>query len=86
VSVQLIATIAFGAVVSYSLFTIQHAQELSEKQRDDVDVAATNKKRVISYIKADYRNQRLRTSAAMLSIVGIKAERDIFSRSKISAN
>jgi hypothetical protein len=53
VFVRLIVTIAFGAVVSYSLFTIQHAQELSEKQRDDVDVAAMNKKRVISYIKAE---------------------------------
>jgi len=53
VFVQLVGTIAFGAVVSYSLFTIQHAQELSEKQRGDVDVAAANKKRVISYIKAE---------------------------------
>jgi uncharacterized membrane protein len=53
VFIQLIGTIAFGAVVSYSLFKIQHAQELSEKQRGDVDVAATNKKRVISYIKAE---------------------------------
>ena len=48
VFVQLIGTIAFGAVVSYSRFTIQHAQEMSERQRGDVDVAAANKKRVIS--------------------------------------
>jgi hypothetical protein len=53
VFVQLIGTIAFGAVVSYSLFTIQHAQEISERQRVDVDLAAANKKRVISYIKAE---------------------------------
>jgi len=53
VFVQLIGTIAFGAVISYSLFTIQHAQEASERQRGDVDVAAANKKRVISYIKAE---------------------------------
>jgi len=30
VFVQLIGTIAFGAVVSYSLFTIQHAQEMRD--------------------------------------------------------
>ena len=53
VFVQLIGTIAFGAVISYSLFTIQHAQEASERQRGDVDVAAANKKRVISYVKAE---------------------------------
>jgi hypothetical protein len=53
VFVQLIGTIAFGAVVSYSLFMIQHAQELSEKRRGDMDVTAANKKRVISYIKAE---------------------------------
>jgi hypothetical protein len=53
VFVQLIGTIAFGAVVSYSLFSIQHAQEQSEKQRGDLDVAAANKKRVLGYIKAE---------------------------------
>jgi hypothetical protein len=53
VFVQLIGTIAFGAVVSYSLFTIQHAQEQSEKRSGDMAIAAENKKRVLGYIKTE---------------------------------
>ncbi len=49
--IQLLGTVAFGAVVTYSLYTIQHSQDAQEKQQLDAQVAAENKKRVLGFIR-----------------------------------
>jgi hypothetical protein len=49
--IQLLGTVAFGAVVTYSLYQIQHSQEAEEKQRNESALAASNKTRVLAFIK-----------------------------------
>jgi hypothetical protein len=49
--IQLLGTVAFGAVVAHSLYTIQHSQQEEEKQEQDVKMAAENKKRVLGFIR-----------------------------------
>jgi CHASE3 domain sensor protein len=47
---QLLGTVAFGAVVTYSLYAIQHSQQAEEKLRQDAKTAADNKARVLGFI------------------------------------
>src|SRR6266404_652937 len=49
--IQLLGTVAFGVIVTYSLYQIQHSQEAEEKQRDESALAASNKTRVLGFIK-----------------------------------
>jgi hypothetical protein len=49
--IQLLGTVAFGAVVTYSLYQVQHSQEAKEKQRNETALAASNKTRVLGFIK-----------------------------------
>jgi hypothetical protein len=51
--VQLLGTVFFGDIVTYSLYTIEHSRENQEKRNLELAAAATNKKRVLGYIKEE---------------------------------
>ncbi|SHN86905.1 hypothetical protein [Bradyrhizobium erythrophlei] len=49
--IQLLGSIVFGAIVTYSIYVIEHAQQAEEKHLDDLKLAADNKARVLRFIK-----------------------------------
>jgi hypothetical protein len=51
--VQLLSTVALGAIVTYSLYAIEHSQQAREKEQQDARAASENKKRVLGFIKSE---------------------------------
>jgi hypothetical protein len=51
--IQLLGTVALGAVVTYSLYAIEHSQQAQEKEQQDARIASENKTRVLGFIKSE---------------------------------
>jgi hypothetical protein len=49
--IQLLGSIVFAAIVTYSIYVIEHAQQAEEKHSADLKIAADNKTRVLHFIK-----------------------------------
>jgi hypothetical protein len=49
--IQLLGSIFFAAIVTYSIYVIEHAQQAEEKHIADLTIAAENKNRVLRFIK-----------------------------------
>jgi hypothetical protein len=49
--VQLLGSIILAAIVTYSIYVIEHAQQAEEKRVEDKTIAADNKARVLHFIK-----------------------------------
>ena len=49
--VQLLGSIILAAIVTYSIYVIEHAQQAEEKRAEDQKIAADNKTRVLHFIK-----------------------------------
>jgi hypothetical protein len=49
--IQLLGSIVFAAIVTYSIYIIEHAQQVEEKRIEDQKIAADNKVRVLRFIK-----------------------------------
>jgi hypothetical protein len=49
--IQLLGSIVFAAIVTYSIYVIEHAQQAEEKHIADLKIAAKNKTRVLRFIK-----------------------------------
>ena len=51
--IQLLGSIVFAGIVTYSIYVIEHAQQAEEKRVDDLAIAASNKTRVLRFIKEE---------------------------------
>jgi hypothetical protein len=49
--IQLLGSIVFAAIVTYSIYVIEHAQQAEERRIEDKKIAADNKTRVLHFIK-----------------------------------
>ena len=51
--VQLLGSIVFAAIVTYSIYIIQHAQQADEKHIADQKIAVENRARVLAFVKEE---------------------------------
>jgi hypothetical protein len=49
--IQLLGSIVFAGIVTYSLYVIEHTQQAEEKRAEDKQIADDNKARVLRFIK-----------------------------------
>jgi hypothetical protein len=49
--IQLLGSIVFAAIVTYSIYIIEHAQQVEERRIEAQQIAADNKVRVLHFIK-----------------------------------
>lgn len=70
--VQLLGSIVFGAIVTYSIYVIQHAQQAEEKHIADLQIAADNKTRVLRFIKDElsYNLAALKARDGSIDVIG----------------